>query len=40
MNRLTFHQKGVQSLIFANRGQNLISLAVAEENTLVVWDIY
>ncbi len=40
MNKLTFHQKGVQSMIFANKGQTLISIGVAEENTLVVWDIH
>jgi len=27
-------------MIFANKGQTLISIGVAEENTLVVWDIH
>jgi WD40 repeat protein len=37
--KLTFHQKGVQSLAFSNDSKYLISVAVQGENVLAVWDI-
>ncbi len=39
VNKLTFHQKGIQAVAFADKGKALISLGVAEENALAVWDI-
>lgn len=39
INKLTFHQKGVQSMIFAENGKTLVSLSVADENTIVLWDV-
>lgn len=37
LKQLTFHHKGVQSLCFPNKN-NLVSLGVAEENCIVVWN--
>mmetsp|Transcript_11862 Transcript_11862/g.18299 ORF Transcript_11862/g.18299 Transcript_11862/m.18299 type:complete len:314 (-) Transcript_11862:786-1727(-) len=39
INRLKFHQKGVQSMCFSNDGNYLITLGVQGENTLAVFDI-
>jgi len=39
MQKLTFHQRGVQSLEFSNCSKYLISIGVQGENTLAVWDI-
>jgi WD40 repeat protein len=37
--RLGFHQKGIQSLAFSYDGCYLVSVGVAAENTLAVWDL-
>ena len=38
VNKLTFHQKGVQAMAFAGKDK-LISIGVAGENALALWDI-
>jgi len=37
--KLSFHQKGIQSLCFSYDTKYLISLGIHQENTLAVWDI-
>ena len=39
INKLTFHQKGVQSMAFSTDGKYLITLGVQGEDALAVWDI-
>ena len=36
---LTYHQKGVQAVAFADKGKVLISRGVSDENAIAVWDI-
>ena len=39
LNRLTFHQKGVQSMTFSTDSKYLITLGVQGEDALAIWDI-
>ena len=39
LNKLTFHQKGVQSMTFSTDARYLITLGVQGEDTLAIWDI-
>jgi len=39
MSRLSFHQKGVQSMCFSYDAKYLITLGAQGDDTLAVWDI-
>lgn len=38
VNKLTFHQKGVQAMVFAEN-DTLISIGVSDENALALWNV-
>ena len=39
VNTLTFHEKGVQSMAFAQGGKCLITLGISDENSLALFDV-
>lgn len=39
LSKLTFHQKGIQTMTFSNDSRYLVTIGVQGENSLAVWDI-